>query len=66
MDHGGSPDASSSNPTAQTSDIADDRPRLTLKPGAERRLLGGHPWVYANEIQAGAETRALPPGAALP
>jgi len=24
---------------------------LTLKKGEERRILAGHPWVYANEIQ---------------
>lgn len=41
----------------------DDRPLIRLKPGAERRLRGGHPWVYANEIAADAQSRALPPGA---
>lgn len=24
---------------------------LTLKKGEEKRILAGHPWVYANEIQ---------------
>lgn len=63
MDHGGSPDAKSSNPTGPTPDAPAPRPTLKLKPGAERRVAGGHPWVYANEIEAGADTRALPAGA---
>jgi len=38
------------------------RPTVTLKPGAERRLLQGHPWVYSNEIMMTAENKALTPG----
>lgn len=45
--------------------LSDDRPVIRLKPGAERRLRGGHPWLYANEIAADAHSRALPPGIAV-
>ncbi len=38
------------------------RPTLRLKPGAHRRALGGHPWIFSNEIQMTAEAKALPPG----
>lgn len=34
--------------------------RLRLKPKEEDRILGGHPWVYANEIQG--SPKAVPPG----
>jgi 23S rRNA (cytosine1962-C5)-methyltransferase len=38
------------------------RPRLRLKPHADRRLKAGHPWVFSNEIVMTPELRALPPG----
>ncbi len=34
-------------------------PRLTLKPGAERTLLNGHPWVYSGAVDK-APTQAAP------
>lgn len=37
------------------------RPTVALKPGAHRRALAGHPWVYANEIEMEA-AKALPAG----
>ncbi len=37
------------------------RPRVTLAPGRQKRLLGGHPWVYGNEI--GRVDGAPEPGA---
>jgi 23S rRNA (cytosine1962-C5)-methyltransferase len=39
-----------------------DRAVLRLKPGGDRRLLTGHPWIYSNEIEMTAETKALTPG----
>lgn len=38
------------------------RPTIQLKPGTHRRAMGGHPWVYSNEITMTAEAKALPPG----
>lgn len=37
-------------------------PVIRLKPGAHRRLLQGHPWIYSNEVEMDSEARALPPG----
>jgi 23S rRNA (cytosine1962-C5)-methyltransferase len=34
--------------------------RLKLKPKEEDRILAGHPWIYANEIQG--SPKAIPPG----
>ena len=39
-----------------------DRPTVTLLPGHQKRALHGHPWVYSNEIQMDAATKALAPG----
>lgn len=39
-----------------------NRPTLTLRPGAERRLLAGYPWVFSNEIVADPEQRTFEPG----
>ena len=38
------------------------RPLVELKPGAHRRTLAGHPWVYSNEIAMDEAAKALPPG----
>jgi 23S rRNA (cytosine1962-C5)-methyltransferase len=38
------------------------RPTIHLKSGEERRVLGGHPWVYSNELQTGPELKAIKPG----
>ncbi|MBM3491701.1 MAG: class I SAM-dependent rRNA methyltransferase [Alphaproteobacteria bacterium] len=37
-------------------------PNLRLLPRLQRRALGGHPWIYANELAMDAASRALPPG----
>ena len=37
-------------------------PVITMLPGKQKRLRGGHPWAYSNEIDMTAETRASPPG----
>jgi 23S rRNA (cytosine1962-C5)-methyltransferase len=41
------------------------RPTITLKPGEQRRVLSGHPWVYSNEIAMDAAAKALPLGATV-
>jgi 23S rRNA (cytosine1962-C5)-methyltransferase len=38
------------------------RATLTLKVGAHRRPMTGHPWVYSNEIEMTAAAKALAPG----
>src|SRR5215475_7432307 len=37
-------------------------PSVLLRAGEERRVRGGSPWVFSNEILMDAETRALPAG----
>ncbi len=37
-------------------------PRLKLRPGAQKRLRSGYPWVYSNEVDMDAAAKALPPG----
>ena len=37
-------------------------PRLRMQRGAHRRLRGGHPWIYSNEVDMDGPTKALPPG----
>ena len=39
-----------------------DRPVVALRPGAHRRVLGGHPWVYSNEVRMDRAAKALEPG----
>lgn len=39
-----------------------DRPTIRLKPGAHKRTRAGHPWVYSNEIEMDAATKAIDPG----
>lgn len=38
------------------------RPTLRLKPGAHRRAMSGHPWVFSNEIEMIPALKALAPG----
>lgn len=37
-------------------------PAISLHAQRDKRAHGGHPWIYSNEIQMTAETKALPPG----
>lgn len=37
-------------------------PSIKLLPGRDRRFRGGSPWIYSNEIEMDAATRALEPG----
>ena len=39
-----------------------DRPLIKLLPNHDRRLRGGHPWAYSNEVAMRPELRQLPPG----
>lgn len=41
---------------------AEKHPRLRMQPGAHKRLKGGHPWVYSNEVIMDAAAKALAPG----
>ncbi len=41
---------------------ADTRPVVSLQPDRQRRVLGGHPWVYSNEVAMTPAAKALPPG----
>ena len=38
------------------------RPEVHLLAGRQRRLAGGHPWAYSNEIRMDGAAKALPPG----
>ena len=40
-----------------------DYPVLVLKPGCDRRLRQGYPWLYSNEIDMDAAAKLLEPGA---
>jgi 23S rRNA (cytosine1962-C5)-methyltransferase len=44
------------------SDAPAERPTVQLRPGAHRRAIAGHPWVYSNEIEMTPAAKALPPG----
>ncbi len=56
-------DPAQHNP-ADPSPLPDPEPRpvVRLKPGAHRRVTGGYPWVYSNEVEMDAATRGLTPG----
>ena len=38
------------------------RPAIVLLAGHSKRLRGGHPWVFSNELRMDPETKALPAG----
>ena len=38
---------------------------ITLRPEAHRRLAGGHPWVYSNELVMDAAAKAIAPGSVV-
>ncbi len=42
--------------------MSNDYPQVRLLPGRHKRVAGGHPWAYSNELDMTAEARALPPG----
>jgi 23S rRNA (cytosine1962-C5)-methyltransferase len=42
-----------------------ERPCVRLKAGAHKRVAAGHPWVYSNEIEMDAASRAIAPGSVV-
>ena len=42
--------------------MSNDRPRLKLQPGGDKRAMLGHPWIFSNELVMDAAAKALPPG----
>jgi 23S rRNA (cytosine1962-C5)-methyltransferase len=46
----------------ETFDNPAERPQIHLMAGRSRRLRGGHPWIYSNEIVMDAAAKTLPPG----
>ena len=59
--------ADSAAPVAPLSEAGDaaTRPVVRLKPGAQKRILRGHPWAYSNEIQMDPACKALPLGSVV-
>lgn len=43
-------------------DLRPDLPVVRLKPKAHQRALRGHPWIYSNEVEMDAPTKAIAPG----
>src|SRR3546814_19619701 len=41
---------------------ASSLPALRVKPREERRVKGGHPWIYSNELELDQTAKALTPG----
>lgn len=41
---------------------ASDLPAVRFKPKAHQRAQRGHPWIYSNEVEMDAATKALPAG----
>ncbi|HET6157872.1 MAG TPA: class I SAM-dependent rRNA methyltransferase [Dongiaceae bacterium] len=42
--------------------MSNDRPRVKLQPGGDKRAMLGHPWIFSNELMMDAAAKALPPG----
>lgn len=42
--------------------MTSELPTISLRAGRHKRVRTGHPWVFSNEIEMPAETKALPPG----
>jgi len=42
--------------------MSNDRPRVKLQPGGDKRAMLGHPWIFSNELTMDALAKALPPG----
>jgi 23S rRNA (cytosine1962-C5)-methyltransferase len=42
--------------------MSNDYPQVRILPGRHKRVAGGHPWAFSNELDMNAEAKALPPG----
>ena len=42
--------------------MSNDRPRVKLQPGGDKRAMLGHPWNFSNELVMEGVAKALPPG----
>jgi 23S rRNA (cytosine1962-C5)-methyltransferase len=42
--------------------MSNDRPRVKLQPGGDKRAMLGHPWIFSNELVMDAFAKSLPPG----
>ena len=42
-----------------------ERPRVKLQPGGDKRAMLGHPWIFSNELVMDAAAKALPPGSVV-
>ena len=51
--------------TENSATPAAERPDVFLLGGRDKRLRGGHPWVYSNEIRMDPAAKALTPGTAV-
>jgi 23S rRNA (cytosine1962-C5)-methyltransferase len=45
--------------------MSNDRPRVKLQPGGDKRAALGHPWIFSNELVMDAAAKALPPGSVV-
>jgi len=45
--------------------MSTDLPLVRLRPGKDRRVLEGFPWVFANELEIDPAARNIPPGATV-
>lgn len=42
--------------------MSNERPRVKLQPGGDKRAMLGHPWIFSNELAMDSGAKALPPG----
>ena len=42
--------------------MSNDYPQVQMLPGRHKRVTGGHPWAFSNELDLTADAKALPPG----
>jgi 23S rRNA (cytosine1962-C5)-methyltransferase len=42
--------------------MSNERPRVKLQPGGDKRAMLGHPWIFSNELVMEGVAKALPPG----
>jgi 23S rRNA (cytosine1962-C5)-methyltransferase len=40
----------------------ENRPKIAMRPGTDKRVSSGHPWAYSNEIEMNEAAKALPSG----